>query len=287
MSAQTARNRGIPHGVLWGPAARHYYVHGKDNIPFYTIILPALLLANHQAGGPDWHLPDVIAASEYLTLEGRKISTSQNWAIWAKDMLERYQPDAIRYFLIANGPEKRDTDFSWREFIHSVNSELLGGYGNFVHRSLAFIHRYLNGRVPQGVLSDARRSGISSLYRTVGRHIEACRFKDALDILFADVRSANKRFDTEQPWLTRTTDPSACATTLYGCVQLIANFAILLQPFLPFSSQRLIQDLGLSEKWEFQSVPYGKALAEPEPLFQRIDPKALAEELARLSNITN
>ena len=142
-----AEERGTDFSALWGEEAKHYYVHGKDNIPFHTIILPALMIAN----GGGWHLPDQIVSSEYLTLEGRKISTSQNYAIWVKDIIDRYDPDSIRYFFLANGPEKKDADFSWREFVNSHNGELLGAYGNFVNRSLAFIRKYWNGVVPGGL----------------------------------------------------------------------------------------------------------------------------------------
>ncbi|NTV91488.1 MAG: methionine--tRNA ligase, partial [Clostridiales bacterium] len=143
---QACEERGTDFSELWKGDARHYYVHGKDNIPFHTIILPSLLLAH----GGGWRLPDSIISSEHLTLEGKKISTSRNWAIWVKDIAEAYAPDIIRYFFIANGPEKRDSDFSKREFINNCNGELVGAYGNFVNRNLAFISRYFEGVVPKG-----------------------------------------------------------------------------------------------------------------------------------------
>jgi len=121
MSKVVAEQRGDNYVDLWGEDSRHYYVHGKDNIPFHTIILPSLMLAN----GGKWKLPDYIISNEFITLEGRKISTSQNWAIWVKDIVDKYHPDSIRYFFIANSPEKRDADFTWREFVNGHNSELL------------------------------------------------------------------------------------------------------------------------------------------------------------------
>ena len=136
-SRSAAKKQGFDEKALWREHAKHYYVHGKDNIPFHTIILPALLIAN----GEGWHLPDQIVSSEYMTLEGRKLSTSQNYAIWVKDLIERYDPDSIRYYFLANGPEKKDADFSWREYVNSHNGELLGAYGNFVNRTLTFIHK--------------------------------------------------------------------------------------------------------------------------------------------------
>lgn len=199
---------------LWGKDAKHYYVHGKDNIPFHTIILPSLLLGN----GEGWHLPDQIVSSEYLTLEGRKISTSQNYAIWVKELLDKYEADSIRYFFIANGPEKKDADFSWREYVHSHNSELLGAYGNFINRSLAFIAKYCDGVVPNGIDNPDLNIQIDELFISVGQQIENGTFKDAIDKIFDFVRSANKFFDTEQPWVTRNTDKTACDNTLYQCV---------------------------------------------------------------------
>lgn len=131
------------------------------------------------------HLPDRIFASEYLTLEGEKFSTSRNWAVWVPDILSRYDPDSIRYFLIANGPEKRDADFSWREFIYSHNSELLGAFGNFVNRSLAFVNKFWEGSVPDGTLDEAWAGNLDELYKEAGRLIEAGHFKEALEFIFS------------------------------------------------------------------------------------------------------
>ena len=279
LSKEVADSRGEDYAVLWGPDSKHYYVHGKDNIPFHTIILPALLLAH----GQKWRLPDEIISSEYLTLEGRRISTSQNWAIWVRDIIERYEPDSIRYFLITNGPEKRDSDFSWREFVNSHNSELLGAYGNFVNRTLAFIHRYFNALVPEGTLEQAMERSIAELYADNGSLIESGRLKEALDNTFAFVRLGNKYFDTEKPWETRQTDLKACGQTLYTCVQIIANLAVLLEPFLPFSSVKVRVWLPLTDDWEVQQVPAGVRIPQPEILFERLEKRIVEEELQRLS----
>ena len=266
---------------LWGEDARHYYVHGKDNIPFHTIILPALLLANGEA----WHLPDQIVSSEYLTLEGRKISTSQNYAIWVKDLLDHYEADSIRYFIIANGPEKKDADFSWREYVHSHNGELLGAYGNFVNRTLAFIEKYCDGVVPQGSNNIELNNQIDNLYIAVGKLIESGYFKDAMNEIFDFVRNANKFFDAEQPWITRNTNKTACDNTLYQCVQMIANLAVLLSPFLSFSSEKVLKWLNISNKWERQHVESGYLLPKVEILFHRIDKNVIEEETEKLKAI--
>lgn len=277
-SKSVAEERGADFAALWSEEAKHYYVHGKDNIPFHTIILPALLIAN----GGNWHLPDQIVSSEYLTLEGRKISTSQNYAIWVKDILEKFDPDSIRYYFLANGPEKKDADFSWREYVNSHNGELLGGYGNFVNRSLLFIKKYWNGVIPAGTLNQEIYSKIDSLYKTIGGLIEKAALKEAINEIFDYVRWANKYFDTETPWITRTTDETACKNTLYQCVQIIANLAVLLKPFLPFSSQKVCDWLQIDDKWEKKEVPGGKILPEIQILFERIDKKVIEEETKSL-----
>ncbi len=280
-SKVAAERKGTSFAELWGKDAKHYYVHGKDNIPFHTIILPALLLAN----GDGWHLPDQIVSSEYLTLEGKKISTSKNYAIWIKDLIGKYEPDSIRYFFIANGPEKKDADFSWREYINSHNGELLGAYGNFVNRSLAFIGKYWDGVVPQGTLKPETEQKIAALYGRVGKQIEDGAFKDALDEIFDFIRSANKFFDSEQPWITRTTDEVKCQDTLYQCVQIIANLSVLLAPFLPFSSEKVSKWLSIDLDWTKKQIPAGYKLPETEILFQRIDKKVIEEESERLKAI--
>lgn len=274
-----AEDRGSDFRELWGEHAKHYYVHGKDNIPFHTIILPALLIAN----GGGWHLPDQIVSSEYLTLEGRKISTSQNYAIWVKDIVDRYDPDSIRYFFLANGPEKKDADFSWREYVNSHNGELLGAYGNFVNRSLSFVRKYWNGVVPDGSMDPEIYLKIENLYRATGSFIEKGAFKDAVNGIFAFVRWANKYFDTETPWITRTSDQDVCQNTLYQCVQIIANLAVLLNPFLPFSSEKIRSWLSLDERWQVHEVQGGYILPEIQILFQRIDQSVVEVEKNRLS----
>lgn len=268
MSAAVAAERGQDFDGLWkeNESVRHYYVHAKDNIPFHTIILPGLLLAE----GEDWHLPDEIVSAEYLTLEGRKISTSQNWAIWVKDIVDQVQPDAIRYFLIANGPEKRDTDFTTVEFVKSVNGELLGNYGNFVNRSLIFIKKYWDGIIPEGQIDPSLQGEINILYGKVSALIEKGRFKDALETVMEQFRKGNKYFDSRTPWITRTENPLSCCNTLYNCVQLIANGAVLLAPFLPFSSAQIAKWLQIDLKWGFHSVPGGRKIPEIAVLFERL-----------------
>lgn len=251
-----------------------YYVHGKDNVPFHTLIWPALLLG---AGG--LHVPDRIISCEYMTLEGKKFSTSRNWAVWVPEILKRYQPDSIRYFLIANGPEKRDTDFSWREFIHSHNGELLGAFGNFVNRALAFIDKSFGGRVPAGELSVDWKRTIEDLYLWSGVLIEGGQLKEAIELIFAYVRQANKYFDEQKPWAQIKENIEACGFTLHTCVQIIANLANVLQPFIPFSCEKIRRFLTLEQPvWSLISVPAGRQIKHLELLFERIDISRIEEE---------
>lgn len=280
LSNAVCRERDIDLQKLWGSEAHHYYVHGKDNIPFHTIILPSLLLGH----GGEFHLPDEIISSEYVTLEGRKISTSQNWAIWAKDLIEKYHPDAIRYFFIINGPEKRDTDFSWSEFVERNNNELLGAYGNFVNRTLVFVGKYLGGIVPEGRFSAEIREKIDNLYIVIGKSIENGHFKDGLETIFEFIREANRYFDRNEPWKTRNENIENCQDTLYQCIQIIANLSVLLDPFLPFSSRRIRQWLGVDDQnnWGLQEVLGGRKISEINILFERLDKSLVDEELGKL-----
>ncbi|MGI5899502.1 MAG: methionine--tRNA ligase [Christensenellales bacterium] len=268
MSKAVAERENRDFGALWkGENALHYYVHGKDNIPFHSIILPSLLIAH----GDGWRLPDVFVSSEYMTLEGRRISTSQNWAIWAKDIASAQDPDSIRYYFIINGPEKRDGDFSWREYVNSHNGELLGAYGNFVNRSLVFVHKYLGGRVPEGKLDERMERKISVAFCRAGKSLEAGACKDALEEIFALVRAGNKYFDDAAPWRTRESDIADCKNAIFNCVQIIAALALLLEPFLPFSSRKIKFWLKLEGGWKAPHVECGRAIEPVEVLFKRLD----------------
>ncbi|MBO1580335.1 methionine--tRNA ligase [Bacillus sp. XF8] len=267
-------------GEFWSSSVKTYYVHGKDNIPFHSIIWPAVLL-----GIGETAIPCHIVSNEYLTVEKRKLSTSKNWAVWVPDILERYDPDSIRYFLTTNAPENRDTDFSWREFIYSHNSELLGAYGNFVNRTLKFIEKYYDGVVPKGNVNIELKERVEELYHKVGSAIEQAHFKVALETIFETVRVANKYFDEEQPWKRREENPAACEETIYTCVYLIVNFAQLLEPFLPFSSERVRNILSItSVSWKCENV-LPERISHVQPLFERIDVKQIEKEVEKLYGV--
>lgn len=261
----------------WNEETVSYYVHGKDNIPFHTVIWPAILMGLGKQG-----LPTNIVSNEYLTLEKRKLSTSQNWAVWVPEILKEYHPDSIRYFLTTNAPENRDADFSWREFIYSHNSELLGAFANFVNRTLKFIAKSFNNHVPQVTINRSIQLEVQQLYNTVGKNIEAGSMKQAIEVIFNFVRKSNRYFDEEQPWLTVNNQIEKCEETLATCVYIIQNLAQLLQPFLPFGCAKIQKMLGLNlNKWR-EVTTLATELKNVEPLYERIDVKKIEEELQKL-----
>lgn len=261
----------------WQEDTRFYYVHGKDNIPFHTIIWPSILMGLHNKG-----LPTQIISNEYLTLEKRKLSTSQNWAVWAPDILKRYDADSIRYFLTINAPESRDADFSWREFILSHNSELLGAYGNFVNRTLKFIEKSFDSQIPLGQIDGKIKERTAELYHTTGALIESGNMKQALEDIFEFIRFCNKYFDEQKPWLQIKEDIPSARDTLRTCSYLILNLAQLLEPFLPFTSKKIRQLLQITvTSWEVTDDLPGQ-ISKVNPLFERIDTSLIDEEYERL-----
>lgn len=262
----------------WNRETTSYYIHGKDNIPFHTVIWPSILMGINNPA-----LPTHIISNEYLTLEKRKLSTSQNWAVWVPYILERYDADSIRYFLTINAPENRDTDFSWREFVYSHNSELLGAYGNFVNRTLKFIEKSYDGKTPEGKINLEIKAKIGQLYEEVDSLIMNAHFKKSLEKIFEFVRYANKYFDEQKPWIQINEEKSLCDNTMANCIYIISNLAQLLNPFLPFSSKNVKEMLGLNElRWEEIEIS-SMSLKGIKPLFKRIDLERIDEELERLN----
>lgn len=278
-SMEWAKQHGEHIEDWWNTDTISYYIHGKDNIPFHTIIWPSILM-----GIGNDALPTHIISNEYLTLEKRKLSTSQNWAVWVPYIVAKYDPDSIRYFLIINAPENRDTDFSWREFIYSHNGELLGAYGNFVNRTLKFIEKSFKGKIPIGIIDLTIQKQTIELYKQVGNLIENNHFKQALEELFKYIRDANKYFDTQRPWDQIKQNLHGGKNTLYTCSYIILNLAQLLQPFLPFSTEKIKKMLGIdTTEWKEQTnIP--SYLREVLPLFEKLDINSIQEEYNRLVN---
>ena len=273
------------------PETKSYYFIGKDNIPFHSIIWPAMLMGY----GNGLNLPYDVPANEFLSLENRKFSTSQNWAVWLPDYLERYDPDPLRYLLSINMPETGDADFSWAEFARRNNEELVATYGNLVNRVLSFTYRNFEGRVPEPGALDERDTAILEAARaaldTVGASLGNTRFKAAIGQAFGLAEEANRYLDAKAPWRAIRNDRQAAATTLYTALQVINCLKVILTPFLPFSSQKLHGYLGFDgaveqEPWEFEplvaAIRGGQALRPPAPLYVKLDAEAVAEESQRL-----
>ena len=226
------------------PDSRSYYFIGKDNIPFHSIIWPAMLM-----GYGGLNLPYDVPANEFLSLESQKFSTSNNWAVWAPDYLSRYDPDPLRYLLSINMPESSDADFSWAEFVRRNNDELVATYGNLVNRVLSFTYRNFDGKIPEpGPLRESDRDLLDtarSAMESVDRNLYQCRFKAAIAQAFALAQEANRYLDSMAPWKTIKTDRQDAATSLWLCIAVINCLKMALFPFLPFSSQRLHEFLGL------------------------------------------
>ncbi|MGQ9826721.1 MAG: methionine--tRNA ligase [Roseiflexus sp.] len=291
--------------------ARSYYFIGKDNIPFHTIIWPAMLI-----GYGDLALPYDVPANEFLNLEGDKMSTSRNWALWAPEIEDRYQPDAIRYYLIANGPETRDSNWSWADFVQRVNSELVATWGNLVNRALNMTHRHF-GAVPQpGPLTDIDRQLIAATqqaFEQVTTLLEGVKLRAALQETMALAQTANQYLSDQEPWKTVKSDRERTATVLFVALRTIDTLKTLFSPFLPFSSQHLHELLGYhgtiapqpySEEaeapdgtprliltgdystaaglWTPSVLAPGQPIQAPTLLFQKLDESVVADELARL-----
>ena len=265
-----------------GEDSRIYFVHGKDNIPFHTVIFPAIL------SGLGIKRPNIREiSSEYMKLEGKNFSAVKNWALWPDYLLDKYDADLIRYYLISNGPETKDTDFTWRSFINTNNNELVGLFGNLVNRVLAFINKNFDGEIPKGIIDKKFKDNLFKLYCDVGDNIEEGNFKKALEYIFNFIKKSNKYFDDEKPWINIKKDRSKCQESMYTCVQIIANLSNLLEPFIPNSAQKLRGFLGIKEPvWMPIEIKEGK-INNLEILFERIDKSVADEELARLKDEKN
>ena len=303
------------------PDSIHAYFMGKDNIVFHTVIWPSMLLC-YGAGGElgagrgDLHLPDEVVASEFLTMEGKQHSTSRAVAIYVRDVLERYDPDPVRYFLTAAGPETQDSDFSWSEFLRRNNDELLANWGNLVNRTLTNAYRNF-GEVPAaGELMDEDRETLAAVdvgFETVGKLIEESRYRAALAEAMRLSSIGNQYVDHQAPWAVIKNDRGRAATILHVSLRIVDTLKIIFTPFLPFTSQRLHELLGYDgwlagplefreieegsgEKhtiltgdyadwvgsWQSSELPVGQKLRAPEPLFKKLDPGIVDDELRRL-----
>jgi methionyl-tRNA synthetase len=268
--------------AFWQEDARSFYFIGKDNIFFHTLVWPAMLM-----GYGGLNLPYDVPANEFLTIEGKKLSTSRNWAVWLPDYLERYKPDPLRYALAANMPETGDSDFSWHEFLRRNNNELVATYGNLAHRVLTFAYRHFNGAVPApGELDERSRGlldGAKVALNRVDELLQHCEFKEGIKQAMSLAQGANRYIDEQAPWKTIKTEREASARSVYTVLSVLAALKTILYPFLPFSSERLHSFLGFDGSvkeggWKMQALPPGQVLRQPEPLFVKLDEDIVAKE---------
>lgn len=309
--------------------ARSYYFMGKDNIVFHSVIWPAILLGAAGEGdrggeaGPLGRLsvPTEVVSSEFLTMEGRKFSSSRRVVIYVRDFLERYSADALRYYIMAAGPETQDTDFTWAEFVRRNNDELVAAWGNLVNRSISMAAKNL-GEIPAaGELTGEDRAVLEasrSAFGRVGERLERSQFKAGLQEAMRTVAEANKYISDQAPWALKKTDPERMATVLHVALQLVHDANTLLTPYLPASANKVHAMLGGTgtwtgmprldsghdtvggseeavdylvitgdyagdaARWESTPIVPGTPLGRPEPLFAKLDPSVVDEELARL-----
>ncbi len=261
---------------------------GKDNIVFHCIVFPAMLKAEGS-----YILPDNVPANEFLNLEGDKISTSRNWAVWLHEYLQEFpgKQDVLRYVLTANMPETKDNDFTWKDFQTRNNSELVAILGNFVNRAMVLTQKYFDSKIPQaGVLSEFDSETIAEIPRikqAIEANLEEFKFREALKEAMNLARLGNKYLADTEPWKVVKTDPARVATILNISMQITANLAILLEPFLPFSAEKIRRMINFSDsQWEHAGsvalLAPGHGLNAPELLFDKIEDDVIALQLQKL-----
>ncbi|MEU1888657.1 methionine--tRNA ligase [Micromonospora sp. WMMD987] len=333
-SIEWARRTGDPEAwrKWWsadgqGKDAPGHYFMGKDNIVFHSVIWPALLGGYSGAGSHDGqpgelgrlNLPTEVVSSEYLTMEGRKFSSSRKVVIYVRDFLERYDADALRYFIAVAGPESNDTDFTWAEFLRRNNDELVAGWGNLVNRSVSMAAKNFGAIPPvdpaglteaDEALLAVARAGFATVGDLIGRH----RQKQAIGEAMKVVAEANRYLSEQAPWkLKAEADKPRMGTILHVALQVVSDANTLLTPFLPHSAQQIHELLGgtgvhapmpvleevddldggpgypvltgdytVGARWESVPLPAGRPLAAPKPVFRKLDPSIVDEELARL-----
>ena len=324
-SIEWSKNHGTPEAWKkwwYDPTARTYYFIGKDNIPFHTVIWPAQLLgAGKLYAGPNdeaLNLPYDVPANEFMNMEGRKISGSRNWGVWGLKYLETYDPDPLRYYLTAQMPETRDSDWNWDDYLRRNNDELVATWGNLVNRILSFTAKNYDSVVPQPGLMDEvdtlLLAQIDQAFEPIGAQIGACKFKAALSDIMALAREVNKYVDDKAPWFSIKTDRARTATTLYVALRAIDSLKVLFAPFLPFTGQRLHAMLGyggdlfgrqsineyrettrshlgltydsstITVKWQPSQLPIGQKFGSVAPLFKKLDDKIVEQERAKLGS---
>jgi methionyl-tRNA synthetase len=259
------------------PDSKHYYFLAKDNIPFHTLIWPSIIMGYRK----DLNLPYDIPANEYLRLKGEQFSKSRGTAVWVPDILEKFDVDAVRYYLSINMPENKDTNWMWDDFIAKNNDELVGTYGNFVHRVITFTHKNY-GEIPKlGKFDDLDKKAVKKIEeatKEVEKALEKCNFKQGLRAGMNLAQFGNYYFDQKQPWNLVKNDKEACGTALHICIKIVNALAVLLASYLPYSSEKLWEILGNNDSihkqdWNsaFKELNVGLKLEKPMPLFKKLN----------------
>ncbi|MEO0225457.1 MAG: methionine--tRNA ligase [candidate division WOR-3 bacterium] len=270
-----AENMGEPEAWkrYWlDPETKLVHFIGKDNIVFHALVWPAMLMAHG-----DYILPTEIPANEFLNIESAKISTSRGHAIWLPDYLKEFAPDPLRYYLTINAPETRDSDFTWQDFKIKHNNELANVLGNFVNRSMAFVTKYYNRHIPTSSNFDDRAGRMVKIIEeapdAIGKMIEHFEFKKAMKEIMNIAHEGNKYFDHDEPWNMRKTSPLYCERTIYVCMKLISMLQVIIEPFLPFTAQKIASALKLKDRtWdEAKTAILPGELGEVEILFPKIE----------------
>ncbi len=268
---QVADSRGIDFDkFLTDPETLTYYSHGKDNIPFHTYIFPALLKAIDKK----IKMPDYIVSCEYVNMNNEKMSKSKGNLISINELLELFPKDSIRYYMIANGPETKDINFSLNDFIQVHNKFLVGVFGNFVNRNLSFINKKFDGNIPNGKVDENIRALTKGTFDKVGTLIEQGKLRQAFETAMNYVSAGNKYYDDNKPWVQVVEDIEGFNNTTYTCVYMMANMANLFAPLMPETCQKIKKKLALNEEVKWAPVEIGKNLKvqNGDLLFERLQP---------------
>jgi methionyl-tRNA synthetase len=264
------------------PEAKHYYFLAKDNIPFHSIIWPSILMGYDNT----LNLPYNIPANEYLTLKGEQFSKSRGIGIWVPEILKRFDADVVRYYLSINMPENKDTDWLWNDFVAKNNDELVGTYGNFVHRVVTFTSKNFGSIPPLGTLEPMDKEALQKIEETskeIAESLEQCSFKKGLRAAMNLAQYGNVYFDRNQPWNLLKTQKERCGTVLHICLRLVQSLAVFTEPYLPFSADYIWKMLGKThpiQHWDEATweLPVGTPVELPAPVFKKLELKQIVSE---------
>ncbi len=284
-SVEHAKNVASPD--LWkefwqNDKAYHYYVHGKDNIPFHSIIWPTILLVY----GDNLKLPDSIISSEYLTLEKKQFSKSRKWAVWLPEFLESFDSDYLRYYLVSNGPESSDADFSWKEFQARINKELIGNFANFVYRSAQLIEKNFEGKLSRPENYSEQQTAlidkVIAAFESTSNLIETGKFREALKIIIELAEEGNKFLAVSEPWQSVKTNQDKARSDLFVCAEVTYAVSTLIKPFLPNLAESIDLMLNKTESaWEYQA-PQNINFEKSSPFISRVEDEQIERELSKL-----